>query len=759
MHHEHEAEDPDERPALAAELGQALTYTPERPPIGTVGRFLGGHAPGMRCLPVFMDATALLTSAVSATMVSVLLFVLPGIALGPLVMPTAPSPLAWLGRAAGVSLLVGLTECTVLARVGRLDVASVVIVSLAISGVGFALHRPSWRLARFQGRRRAWWLGALAGTALALGLVLIPSFQAVSPDLLPRSSTTWYYLHLAQATADLGSFPATLAEWGALRPFPTDYLPVTAHTAAALLLLPGDQLVRLEIYRLVILGLALLFATILFRRWVSGWVALAGAILLLDTVRLAAKFDGYRPETVALVLAIFTLWVVDRALVERQRRLVALAVVAAGLVFLSHAEVFLVLVPAVLGLASGRLLIAGGRSTGRLGLRLPDRRALAGAVIALAIVGGGSVLALIAGWALTGESRVIGYVAGNHASGAVTTAVPRGRPGEIPAGWTFSDDPTWDFYTASVAPALAGTPPPDSFTDSLLLPRSILAVWPGLDGRTRSGLVVTGGLVLVPILAWPWLDARRRRFLVTWAVFALLLIAGSILLFELSHTYVPQRTGGRRLMPYLVVVPVVAMTAGLWILGRLTAPAWRALLPGRGRAVAAALALAVVTTGAVSASPRGGVGTDDPEAALSPAGYAADRQMASKLPPGARILANAYTDGSIGAVIGRTGIVDGRAVYLEDPAFLAESTALCLGARVVFATPTAPGAATFLARERVTNLLVATDGPDGTDLGGYQLFTTDVAAIRADPRFRLMEAFADGRLLLFEVVGSAPASG
>ena len=50
------------------------------------------------------------------------------------------------------------------------------------------------------------------------------------------------------------------------------------------------------------------------------------------------------------------------------------------------------------------------------------------------------------------------------------------------------------------------------------------------------------------------------------------------------------------------------MTALLWLLGRLTAPAWRALLPGRGRgrAVAAALALIVLTTGAVSAAPRAG---------------------------------------------------------------------------------------------------------------------------------------------------------
>jgi hypothetical protein len=274
-------------------------------------------------------------------------------------------------------------------------------------------------------------------------------------------------------------------------------------------------------------------------------------------------------------------------------------------------------------------------------------------------------------------------------------------------------------------------------------------------------LVVLGLLVAAPFLAWPFLDPRRRRFLLGWAAFAIVLVVGCLILFELSHTYVPQRTAGRRLMPYLLILPVVAMTAVLWLLGRATAPAWRALLPGlgRGRAVATALALIVLTTGAVSAAPRAGGVADEREAALSPAGYGAYKWMASELPADARILANAYTDGAIAAVSGRTGIVDGRAVYLEDPAFLAASTGLALGARVVFGTPSAPGAASFLEREGVTHLLVSTDPVDGTDLGGYLPFTTDVAAIRADPRFRLVREFDEGRLLLFEVVGAGGGGG
>ena len=536
-------------------------------------------------------------------------------------------------------------------------------------------------------------MAAAIGTVVALAVIVIPSHLGVRPDLLPRSSTSWYYLHLAQATADLGAFPASVAEWGALRPFPTDYLPVTAHTAAALLLLPGDQLVRLEIYRLLILGLGVLFATVLFRRWVSRPYALAGAILLLGTVRLDQKFDGYRPETVAFVLALFVLWVADRAFVERDRRLVALAVVGAAVVFLSHAEVFLILAAALVGIGIGRALIAPGgrRPGGRVAMADAPRACCAGACDRDRRRWPGPGC----GRGLAADRR------GASRSATSSVATPRrrrgadaGRPGEIPAGWTFTDDPTWDFYTASVAPGLDGTQPPDAFTDSLLLPRSILLVWPGLDGRTRSGLVVLAALVVAPFLAWPFLDPRRRRFLLGWALFAVVLVAGSLVLFELSNTYVPQRTAGRRLMPYLLIVPVVAMTAVLWLLGRLDragmagAPAGRWPEAGGRRCARAGRP---DHRGRLGLAARAGA-ADEREAALSPAGYAAYRWMATELPADARILANAYTDGAIVAVSGRTGIVDGRAVYLEDPGFLAESTALVLGARVVFGTPSAPGA-------------------------------------------------------------------
>ena len=145
-----------------------------------------------------MDPIALLTSAVLATMVSVLLFAVPGIALGPLVIRTASSPLSWAGRAAGVSLLVVLIECTVLATLGLLSAASVAAVTIALSALGLLVRRPRFRVPVVRPRRRSWLAAAAIGTLLALVVIVVPSHLGVLPDLLPRSSTTWYYLHLAQ---------------------------------------------------------------------------------------------------------------------------------------------------------------------------------------------------------------------------------------------------------------------------------------------------------------------------------------------------------------------------------------------------------------------------------------------------------------------------------------------------------------------------------------------------------------------------------
>lgn len=701
-----------------------------------------------------------LLAVLQAGIAIAVLFVVPGITLGPVLAPGASTPLARIGRAAGVSLLAAGAACTVLAKLGLLRPTVIVAVILGLTLL--PLHSQFPRLPRRSRRRvRRWWLGAAVGCLLVGALVVLPSVLRVGSTMLPYTSTVWYYANLARVVATTGGIPAELPEWGSSRPFHTDYLPVTSHTAAAFELLPGEMLVQMEVYRVAVLVVTLILATLLFRRWVSSWVALLGAILLVSTVRLDARFLSYKPETWALAVALFAMWAADRAFAERSRRLAATAAAAAALVFLAHAEVFLVLVAAIAGIGVGRALIApgGGPEAGgglghrhgrRFGLRRSHlTRALWPLGGALAIGLAGVIAGAAVNAALVGEFRLLGYVGSQSPrdTGPVLT-----RLTEIPAGWRFTADPTWDFYVAAVAPAEMGRPPPTSFFDRRLLPRAVLDVWPGLDARNGALLVVLLALLAVPVVAWPGLDARRQRLVLTWAVFGVALAIGAYLLFAISSTYVPRRVGPRRLIPYELFLPVIAGMLGLWLLDRVIRPGWQALVPARRAMLPAGLALAIVATGMISPAPTNQVGDeDDTEPGLTTTGYEAYRWIAANTAPSARILANAYTDGSIAALAERTGIVDGRAVYLENRRFLAESTGLVLGARVVFADPNGSGATSYLDREAVDYLLVAGPGATGADLGGYRPFDTNLAALSAGGRYTLVRTFGEGRLLLFTV--------
>ena len=231
--------------------------------------------------------------------------------------------------------------------------------------------------------------------------------------------------------------------------------------------------------------------------------------------------------------------------------------------------------------------------------------------------------------------------------------------------------------------------------------------------------------------------------------FGVAVFAGSYLLFLLSDTYVPMRTGPRRIMPYLGMVAVGAGVFLLWAVDRLSADGWRALFPRRGAMTAAGTSLAILCAAMLWAGPAAAI--DDPEPGISPVGYEAYRWIDANLPADARVLANAYTDGALTALSRRTGIVDGRAVYLEDAEFLRASTALLLGARVVFTDPDGPGAGAFLRREGVDYLLVVGPGADGGDIGGYEPFETDGAALATSRRYTLVRTFGDGRLSLYRV--------
>ncbi|MEX2010607.1 MAG: hypothetical protein WEF51_00065 [Chloroflexota bacterium] len=707
-----------------------------------------------------MDPIAILFEATRAAAALVLLFVLPGLTLGPVVAPGASTQLARLGRAVGVSLVVTAFAGMMLARLGLLR--PTILIALLVGLTLLPLHSRLPRRPRRPSRHaRRWWLGAAAGAVLAALLAVLATWSQAGGVPVPSGATSWVDAALAWSTADTGGFRADLPAWGVVGPFRVDHGPLTAHSAAVFLLMQSDPLVELNFYRLAVLMSGLVLATLLFRRWVSTWIALLGAILLFRTVWIVAAAAGYGPEGWGLVVALFGLWLTDRAVVERSRRLAVAATASGAVVFLVDIEVFLVFAAAVAGIVIARAFVqpgGGPESAGGLGYRHGRRVGLRSPIaidvvrplaLGAAIVGGGLLVGVVGDAVLTGDNRIVGYLIAGQ-SGGETVPIP--LVGDPPAGWKASGDPTWDFHVAATDVGQFGQPPPAAFVDGRLLPSSAVNIWPWVDGLALLGLIVLAALLAIPLGGWPFADARRQRAILGWTAFAAVLLAGSVALFSLIPTFVPRRVGPSGLVPFIAIVPAVAAIIGLWWLNRLMVPRLRARL-WRGAMPVAGAVLAAVTAVVVIPVPSTQDSAGDRQPVLSPTGYEAYRWIGNNLRPGTRVLANAWTDGAFGALAKQPGIIDGPAPYLDDPALLARATGLVLDARRVFADPEGADAAAYLAREGVQYLLVVTPAGTGDDLGGSVPFEVDLAALERSPRYRLEQRFGDGRLLLFEVVG------
>lgn len=705
-----------------------------------------------------MEPIAILLGATRAAVALALLFVVPGITLGPVLIPGASTHLARLGRAVGVSLVVTALACTMLARLGLLR--PTILVALLVGMTLLPLHaRRPRRPRRPSGHARRWWLGAAAGAVLAIALAVYPAGPQPGGVPLPSGPTAWPDATLAWSTAATGGLRADLPAWGAAGPFAVDHGPLTAHSAAAFLLMPADPLLQLDLYRLAVLLAGLVLATLLLRRWVSTWIALLGAILLFRTVAIGAAVAGYGPVAWGLVVALFALWLTDRAIVERSRGLAVAATISAAVVLMVEVQVFLVLAAGVAGIAAARAFVrpgggpesAGGlgyRHGRRIGLRAPvGMEVLRPLLLGAAIVIGGAGAGLIGDGMLTGDIRILRYlVAGPPRAPATLELV-----GQPPAGWESSGDPTWDFHVAATDASRFGERPPDTFVDGRLLSASVVHIWPWLDGRVLLALIALAAILAVPLGGWPFADVRRQRAILAWTAFTAALLGGAVLVFSLSPTYVPRRVGPTGLVPFIAITLVAAAVVGLWWLDRLMRPRLRETFR-RGAMPLAGAVLAAVTTIVVIPVPSPGGTDDDQQPVLSPTGYEAYRWLAANH-PGSRVLANGWTDGALAAVSGQSGILDGPAPYLDDQALLARATGLLLDARLLFAEPDGAGAAAYLKRERVEYLLIVTTAGTGDDLGGHTPFEVDLATLEKSRRYRIEERFGDGRLLLYRVIG------
>lgn len=628
-------------------------------------------------------------------------------------------------------------------------------------GLRDRMRRPSPARLRSEAARA---VAVVAGLMVGWLAVVGPQLAGARSGNLPTTTTVWYYWNLAKRVMEERSLPATIMEWGSAREFPHEYLTAILHAAATTLLSGGANLAVLELYRVALLLVAMAALYALWRRWLPAWWAWMAAVLAMATVRFGLKFSAYRPETFGLVLVLWSSWLLDEALERRSWRWGALAGLASAIAFLGHAEIWLLTGPLWSGIVVSRALPAllrgarGRRSRPRPApARTPLARSAAASLLpllaCLAVFGLGVAGV---GWSAGSESRLADLVLQRREqTPTVRTNV------QASAGAT---DATWALYSYMANPELLAQEPRTRCGD-------FFEILPSKFPFTRFNItrVQTWGALLAlaafVALCLPFLPPETRRGLIVLGVVFAGLWAGSQAFCAVYDTYVPRRAGPSRIWPYYVlsVAGLVAVSGYAMAMGVFATLRYLWARRGRlGPRLKAGLAvLSVSTVLLIPLTPMLNARAQPRESGISPAAYEAYTWMSRGLEPGAIVLANAYTDGSLSAISGRVGWLDGRAPFLESREWLVEATNRLAGARAYFQDPI--GRAGALPPE-VDYVLVARGG---ANLGGPR-FPADMQALGQAPNLERVRGF-DGKVVLYRVrrdharrsppAGVAPAPG
>ncbi len=581
------------------------------------------------------------------------------------------------------------------------------------------------------------YLLTLAIAVVAWLAVLRPQLAARRSDGLPLGATVWYYWRLVRMVLSEGGVPASIVEWGVPRPFPTEYLGATVHAAVTSALAGGADLALLERYRFLMVGLGLLAAQALWRHWLPLWWSWVAALVTLTTERLSSKFTAYRPETFGLLLVIWSAWLLDEALERRSPSWAALAGLVSAPAYLAHAEIWLLTGPLWLGMVASRLALYawhrctasrdGGKPSGNAGNAMfPSPRALVAATAAFAVMVG-----LVT--AVTGNAGRIGELVGV----VEKEAVPQDVSGP---------DPTWRLNASLYRPsAIRRDPPP--FCENFLIVGATSTPFDGTNLRRPVTQVGLGAALILLFAVSRWLPGIVLAGTLVWSAYALGLYAGSSTICAIYDTYVPERAGPSRLMPYYVLSLVWLVTALAWAAATFLTMLVHRLLPDNirlapPRSVATTLVSGLLLL-ALTPISRGAV--TDEEGGLALSAYQAFDWMRSNLSEDGIVLANGYTAGSIGAASGLSSWLDGRVPYLESSQWREEATSRTLNARRYFQDPQRQSR---LLPDEVDYVLV---GAPGVVLGGSR-FATDMAALKHSPQLRMIRTFGGNQVFLYEVV-------
>ncbi len=594
--------------------------------------------------------------------------------------------------------------------------------------------------------------------------MLAPQLEVARSSGLPRHVTVWFYVDLVEDVADKGGVPDAHREWGATHDFPSEYFVSTVHAATSAELAGGFDLELLERYRLAMVVCGLLAAFAVWRRFLPAWWALVAGSLTIAASHFATRFVSYRPETFGFVLALWSTWLFDEALERRSKRWAALAGVVSASSFLAHAEAWFLTGPLWLGILVARVAFPDARTEvpaeggtedgdedptgdrGEGGATAPRRRRIGAvvrpltrpvAVVAVAFVASVVVLTL----AGDGGSRVAGQ--------AGLAEERTGPVAPIPAG-----DPTWTLHGALYREAEIGTPPPE--LRSIFVDKKAREPFVGLRMQSREAQL---GVLLLLLFVLPALrrrpSARAARAVLVITITAAGIVAVGMVFTFLYSTYVPQRLGPQRVIPtYGFPLAGLLAVAG-WLAATRLSALWRRWKgPGGrvGRAVYPAATAVLSVALLLLLTPGLGGRTERLEHVapigpnLSETAHEAYEWIEENTPPDSIVMANGYTEGSIGAVSNRLGWLDGRAPYLGNEAFRADSIRKLLDARAYFRDPVAER---DLLPEEVDYVLVST-ARGSVDLGGSR-FAEGRSQVSDSLDLRLVRSFGGDQLLLYEV--------
>jgi hypothetical protein len=618
----------------------------------------------------------------------------------------------------------------------------------ALRGLWGRVRRPEFHLPRPQAVPVAL---IVCAAALTWFTVLVPEGIEDTGSGHPNGTIVYYHWGIVGRVVEAGGIPPTLPEWGRQREFPYEYAFSVSHGAATSSLAGNSGFVLEERYRIAMV-IAALFATFaLWRCWLPSWWAWIAAVLTLNVSRVETRLLVYKPEAFAFILLIWSAWLLDRAIGRRSRLWGALAGLVLASSFLAHPVSSLLVAPLWGGIILGHAAPPLWR---RRPSALPWRPVLAAVVVFVVLFGSLRLVIGSTGQDLAqspkngiDETRVVYNL-------AYVSANPFARPNVPECNHPFG-------VYSTIRPFFSSN-----------------ASWFFFDIHARSSvLLMLGALILLvgaillqapPRLArWP--DSAKRA-VITWSSYAVGVYLLAVLICVYYSTWVPQRVGPMRLMPYWALIFPILIAGVAWggsrLLSQLRAPHFarfdrldfrgRAGWLGHGVGLVPAVILSVATIWTfttVTASQDRGVPPFEiasPRAGgLSPGAIDTYRWIDRNLPPSARILANGYTEGALGMLTRRMGLLDGRTPFAQPDPWRSEAIHLLSRSRAFFRHPASsavPGAATYVAA-----------GRPYVNLGG-SYFPTDFRALARDPT--LQRIHETGGVILYRVrsrdIGSIP---